>query len=423
MIRHVVMWELHDPAQAPAFRAALLPCARLVAGTRGYEVAIKSDTLPASVHVCLIATFDDAACAAALSGSSDAPGGGAAHRAAAQAPAHPRLRGGRRAAAPRRRPSSASWCCDPQTLPRRALAAQRIGEQRLAIARSGLDQREVDQVALRVAAAEAVRLAAQRPQQPHRLAVVGRRRRRGSRAWRRSRPRAGTARCRRRSPAPRAPALASSRCGVVAAAGADEGHHRVQVVERVVAGVGHRRPALGQRLPARADVDAAQLQPPQQRRGVDHVEHQRRLAAEDRAVDQRAAPRRCRPRPRWNSARCHQLCTAKKLPSLQRRRVARRARRRHRGGDPASPSRGPPRARPSRRAVRARPRAGPAPRRARSRRFPPGRTRACRAPRDSRACRAATRGSARAMRSRSMRESPVKKSIWWPACSASASSG
>ncbi|HSW22558.1 MAG TPA: Dabb family protein [Burkholderiaceae bacterium] len=61
MIRHVVMWELHDPAQAPAFRAALLPCARLVAGTRSYEVAIKSDTLPASVHVCLIATFDDAA--------------------------------------------------------------------------------------------------------------------------------------------------------------------------------------------------------------------------------------------------------------------------------------------------------------------------------------------------------------------------
>jgi quinol monooxygenase YgiN len=60
MIRHVVMWELHDPAQAPVFRDALLPCAKLVAGMRGYEVAIKSDTLPASVHVCLIASFDDA---------------------------------------------------------------------------------------------------------------------------------------------------------------------------------------------------------------------------------------------------------------------------------------------------------------------------------------------------------------------------
>jgi quinol monooxygenase YgiN len=60
MIRHVVMWELHDPAQAPAFRAALLPCARLVEGMRGYEVATRSESLPASVHVCLIATFDDA---------------------------------------------------------------------------------------------------------------------------------------------------------------------------------------------------------------------------------------------------------------------------------------------------------------------------------------------------------------------------
>ena len=59
MIRHVVMWELNDPAQADAFRAALLPCADLVAGMRGYEVATRSDTLPASVHVCLIATFDD----------------------------------------------------------------------------------------------------------------------------------------------------------------------------------------------------------------------------------------------------------------------------------------------------------------------------------------------------------------------------
>jgi len=60
MIRHVVMWELHDPAHAESFRNALLPCARLVEGQRGYEVALRSSTLPASVHVCLIATFDDA---------------------------------------------------------------------------------------------------------------------------------------------------------------------------------------------------------------------------------------------------------------------------------------------------------------------------------------------------------------------------
>jgi quinol monooxygenase YgiN len=60
MIRHVVMWELHDPANAESFRNALLTCARLVEGQRGYEVALRSAGLPASVHVCLIATFDDA---------------------------------------------------------------------------------------------------------------------------------------------------------------------------------------------------------------------------------------------------------------------------------------------------------------------------------------------------------------------------
>jgi len=60
MIRHVVMWQLHDPTQASGFRDALASCAGLVSGMRGYELAIKSDSLPASVDVCLIATFDDA---------------------------------------------------------------------------------------------------------------------------------------------------------------------------------------------------------------------------------------------------------------------------------------------------------------------------------------------------------------------------
>ena len=60
MIRHVVMWELHDPANAESFRNALLPCAHLVDGQRGYEVAVRNARLPASAHVCLIATFDDA---------------------------------------------------------------------------------------------------------------------------------------------------------------------------------------------------------------------------------------------------------------------------------------------------------------------------------------------------------------------------
>jgi hypothetical protein len=40
LIRHVVMWELHDPTQASVFRDALLSCAALVDGMRGYEVAL-----------------------------------------------------------------------------------------------------------------------------------------------------------------------------------------------------------------------------------------------------------------------------------------------------------------------------------------------------------------------------------------------
>ena len=60
MIRHVVMWELHDPACAAEFRDALAICAGLVDGMRGYELAIRAAGLPASVDVCLIATFDDA---------------------------------------------------------------------------------------------------------------------------------------------------------------------------------------------------------------------------------------------------------------------------------------------------------------------------------------------------------------------------
>ena len=60
---------------------------------------------------------------------------------------------------------------------------------------------------------------------------------------------------------------------------------------------------------------------------------------------------------------------------------------------------------------------------AHSRRSPRGRRRACRAPRDSPASPGDHAGSARAMRSRSMRASPRKKSSWWPTCSASRSRG
>lgn len=60
MIRHVVLWELHDATQAVAFRDAMAECRSLVIGQRSFELGIKQAGLPASADVCLIATFDDA---------------------------------------------------------------------------------------------------------------------------------------------------------------------------------------------------------------------------------------------------------------------------------------------------------------------------------------------------------------------------
>lgn len=59
MIRHVVMWTLHDPADAGRFRDALLSCAALDAGTLAYAVGTRSDGLAANCDVCLVADFAD----------------------------------------------------------------------------------------------------------------------------------------------------------------------------------------------------------------------------------------------------------------------------------------------------------------------------------------------------------------------------
>ena len=86
------------------------------------------------------------------------------------------------------------------------------------------------------------------------------------------------------------------------------------------------------------------------------------------------------PRSRWQSARCHQLWTLKKLSSRRPVRLARDSSSRCRPGrGPASPSRGPRRGAPSSRAARRRWPRGRRPRPARSRRSPRGRRRTCRA--------------------------------------------
>lgn len=61
MIRHVVLWELHDPRDAPRFAACLRRCAGIVPGMLGFEVAVRNAAWRgASADVCLIATFVDA---------------------------------------------------------------------------------------------------------------------------------------------------------------------------------------------------------------------------------------------------------------------------------------------------------------------------------------------------------------------------
>jgi hypothetical protein len=67
---------------------------------------------------------------------------------------------------------------------------------------------------------------------------------------------------------------ASGRCQI---AGAAERHDRMTVVERIEAVLRDRPPGIGQRLPARADVDAAERQPPEQRGRIDHLERDGRL--------------------------------------------------------------------------------------------------------------------------------------------------
>lgn len=60
MIRHIVLWTLNNPADAPRFKALLESCARLVPGTVEFEVGIREPGLEASADVVLVSTFTDA---------------------------------------------------------------------------------------------------------------------------------------------------------------------------------------------------------------------------------------------------------------------------------------------------------------------------------------------------------------------------
>jgi quinol monooxygenase YgiN len=64
-IRHVVIWTLHDPADAVGFKAELDSCAGLVPGMREFEVGIRDATLEANADVVLVSLFNDEAALAA----------------------------------------------------------------------------------------------------------------------------------------------------------------------------------------------------------------------------------------------------------------------------------------------------------------------------------------------------------------------
>ncbi|WP_395137312.1 Dabb family protein [Schlegelella aquatica] len=61
MIRHVVMWQLHEPADAPRFKELLDSCKNLVPGMIEFEVGVRSAPLEANVDVVLVSTFADQA--------------------------------------------------------------------------------------------------------------------------------------------------------------------------------------------------------------------------------------------------------------------------------------------------------------------------------------------------------------------------
>jgi quinol monooxygenase YgiN len=61
VIRHVVMWKLKDPADAPHFKALLDSCNGLVPGMLQFEVGTRTDGFESHADVLLVSTFEDAA--------------------------------------------------------------------------------------------------------------------------------------------------------------------------------------------------------------------------------------------------------------------------------------------------------------------------------------------------------------------------
>ena len=56
-VRHIVIWKLLDPANAPRFKARLEECASLVPGTLEFQVGLRQPELESNADVVLVSTF------------------------------------------------------------------------------------------------------------------------------------------------------------------------------------------------------------------------------------------------------------------------------------------------------------------------------------------------------------------------------
>jgi quinol monooxygenase YgiN len=59
MLRHVVMWTLRNPADAPRFKLLLDSCKGLVPGMLQFEVGVRTTEREGNVDVILVSAFAD----------------------------------------------------------------------------------------------------------------------------------------------------------------------------------------------------------------------------------------------------------------------------------------------------------------------------------------------------------------------------
>lgn len=61
MIRHIVIWTMHKPEDAPRFKALLDSCKAIVPGIIEFDVGIRTEGMEANADVVLVSTFESQA--------------------------------------------------------------------------------------------------------------------------------------------------------------------------------------------------------------------------------------------------------------------------------------------------------------------------------------------------------------------------